>query len=289
MATYSYAQLMALWINAGGPEAEAPVAAAIAEAESGGNSDAHNPSGASGLWQILGNPFPGNPFDPATNARMAVAKYRHNPQGTDNFSPWVTYETGAYKAYLSNKTTPDGNVPGSPTAATAQGAVQGALDCLVPNPLGISVPLLGSISAGPSCLFSKSNARAFIGAGLVLAGGVMGLATLAFIAVAVGMRAAGPLGRAAEATGGALMLIPGAQPAGAAVSSAGRTARNPAAEGRRRGAARAREERAMERRLGEPRENPDLEVRGGAVREMGSQRAARQRRQRAASREDAGF
>lgn len=82
---YSYAQLEALWVAAGGPPSVQAAAAAIAECESGGNPHAYNPSGASGLFQILGLPFPGDPFDPMTNARMAVAKY--NAAG--GFSPWV--------------------------------------------------------------------------------------------------------------------------------------------------------------------------------------------------------
>lgn len=279
MTTYSYAQLEGLWIKAGGPRDKAPLMAAIAEAESGGNSDAHNPSGASGLWQILGNPFPGNPFDPATNARMAVAKYKSQGLGA-----WVTYTNGAYKQYLSNKTSPDGNVPGSPTAATAQAVAGGSADCLIPNPLSASLPLVGTISAGPQCIFSKSNARAFIGAGLLLAGGMIGLAGLAVLAVSAGMRAVGPLGKAAEGVGGALMLVPGAEPAGVAIAGAGRTARNPAAEGRRRQRAGAREDAERERKLGGGRENPDMETRGGTVREDAGQKAARRRREQGAAR-----
>jgi len=83
---YSYSQLQALWVSAGGPAGASAQAAQIAMCESGGNPRAYNPSGASGLWQILGNPFPGDPFDPATNARMAVAKY--NSAG-GSFAPWV--------------------------------------------------------------------------------------------------------------------------------------------------------------------------------------------------------
>ena len=56
----SYGQLERLWTEAGGASRMAALMAAIAEAESSGNSQAHNPSGASGLWQILGLPFPGN-------------------------------------------------------------------------------------------------------------------------------------------------------------------------------------------------------------------------------------
>jgi hypothetical protein len=83
---YSFSGLEALWVAADGPSGVKWAAATIAECESGGNPRAYNRSGASGLWQILGVPFPGNPFDPWTNARMAVAKYRGAGY---NFSPWV--------------------------------------------------------------------------------------------------------------------------------------------------------------------------------------------------------
>ena len=86
-----------LWDAAGGPPALAHLMAAIAMAESGGNPAARNPSGASGLWQILGLPFPGNPFDPLTNARMAVSKYESQGLGA-----WVTYTSGAYRQFYDN-------------------------------------------------------------------------------------------------------------------------------------------------------------------------------------------
>lgn len=82
--------------------------AAIAEAESSGNSQAQNPSGATGLWQILGNPFPGNAFDPLTNAKMAVAKYRSQGLGA-----WTTYTSGAYKQFLKGHVPPSANPGGS--------------------------------------------------------------------------------------------------------------------------------------------------------------------------------
>jgi hypothetical protein len=83
-----------LWIQAGGQPRLAPLMAAIAMAESGGDPGAQNPSGASGLWQILGQPFPGDVFDPAVNARMAVWKWQH--QG---LKAWQTYTNGAYKKF----------------------------------------------------------------------------------------------------------------------------------------------------------------------------------------------
>jgi len=110
LATYDYAQLEQLWTGAGGPRALAPLMAAIALAESSGNSQAKNPSGASGLWQILGNPFPGDPFDPQTNARMAVAKYREQGLGA-----WETYTNGDYKRFLR------GSLPPGTTGAPPDG------------------------------------------------------------------------------------------------------------------------------------------------------------------------
>lgn len=118
MATYDYAQLEQLWTGAGGPRALAPLMAAIALAESSGRSDARNPSGASGLWQILGDPFPGDPFDPQTNARMAVAKYREQGLGA-----WETYTNGDYKKFLRGSVPPgtSGGPPAKTTAAQGGG------------------------------------------------------------------------------------------------------------------------------------------------------------------------
>lgn len=92
-------QLSSLWIAAGGPRNIAHLMAAIAMAESGGRANAHNASGASGLWQILGLPFPGNPFDAFTNARMAVAKWQ-----TQGLGAWETYTEGTYRQFLANGT-----------------------------------------------------------------------------------------------------------------------------------------------------------------------------------------
>ena len=81
----SFGQLEALWVSAGGPASQQSEAATVAMCESGGNPDAENSSGASGLWQILGQVVAGNIFDPMVNAENAVAKY--NAAG--GWSPWV--------------------------------------------------------------------------------------------------------------------------------------------------------------------------------------------------------
>jgi len=95
---YSYSQLESLWVSAGGPSWAQASAATIAECESGGNPRAYNPSGASGLWQILGQVVPGDIFDPMVNAENAVSKFKASG---DTFAQWVcqaavTQSTGAH-------------------------------------------------------------------------------------------------------------------------------------------------------------------------------------------------
>jgi Lysozyme like domain len=201
MAVYTYAQMEQLWIQAGGPKALAPLAAAIGEAESGGNSDALNPNdnngtqSSFGIWQISnGTHAPPSPSwaNPAVNAQLAVGKWKG---AGEQFTPWGTFDSGAYKAFLSGKIPPDQNVPGSPTQLDAQTTAAQAADCLIGNPLSASIGIGAIIpgasiggSVGPACLFTKSNARAFIGTGLMMAGGAgMFLAGAGWILKAAGV------------------------------------------------------------------------------------------------------
>lgn len=72
----SFGQLEALWIKAGGPYQWAPTMAGVALAESGGNPNAQNASGATGLWQVLLSAHPhvtqAQMLSPAQNAAEAV-------------------------------------------------------------------------------------------------------------------------------------------------------------------------------------------------------------------------
>ena len=98
---YSYAELEGLWIGAGGPKRLAPLMAAIAMAESRGIPGARNPSGATGLWQILGQVSPGNLTDPQVNARNAVRKWQ-----LQGLKAWTTYTSGDYKHFLKHGVAP---------------------------------------------------------------------------------------------------------------------------------------------------------------------------------------
>lgn len=103
---FTYRQLESLWLSAGGRRSLAPTMAAIAEAESGGNPSAENPSGATGLWQILGavnRRDQGHLTSPSVNAREAVLKDK-----TQGLGAWTTYTSGAWRKFLQKGTASPG-------------------------------------------------------------------------------------------------------------------------------------------------------------------------------------
>jgi hypothetical protein len=167
VAKYSYTELETLWIGAGGPVNEAPTAAAIAMAESGGVDTAANPSGATGLWQILGYPsgVTGNLKNPGINARAAVAKYKQAPNGGNNFTPWVTYTTGAYKQYLKNVLPPTTNDFGGGAGTGGTNAVPKDYTILgIDTGQGInSSPLNTAVTAGAGVENAVTSVPKFLG------------------------------------------------------------------------------------------------------------------------------
>lgn len=96
--------------NAGFVGGDLVTAIAIAFAESSGNTHAHGdltlaPSGSYGLWQIYSGAHPeyGPDFtilyDPQTNATAAFAIYQ---AAGNNFTPWTTYNSGRYEAFMGD-------------------------------------------------------------------------------------------------------------------------------------------------------------------------------------------
>jgi hypothetical protein len=214
--TLSYAQLKAVWLTAAkgtkyASNAWASLMAAIAEAESSGNPNSTNPTDNGGtqtswgLWQIsLGNhdaPSP-NWNDPVVNAQLAIGKL--NGQG---LTAWGTYTSGAYKTYLNGATTPDaaGIAGGSAaTAAYLTSASQTASQCLWSIPslesALISGVTLGLVGGQGYCVFSRSEARALMGAVFMGAGGlILGVGANAFMGL-MALKAAGSV--VSAATGG---------------------------------------------------------------------------------------
>jgi Lysozyme like domain len=215
----SYAQLKAVWLQAAAgtqyaTNTWATLMAAIAEAESGGNPSITNPSDNNGtqtswgLWQISNGthnaPAP-NWADPAENASLAIGKL-----DTQGLTAWGTYDTGAYKAFLSSKTAPDtANIPPGPSAVTTAAitaASQSDAACAwsvgwggIPGTSWLN-DIFGSggnVGGGELCLLSKPQARALAGAALLGIGGLITLVGLSQVAAAAGVVTA-----AARAGGG---------------------------------------------------------------------------------------
>ena len=117
--TFTYAQLEGIWTQAGGPNQSAPIAAAIAMAESGGNSTATNQDSNGtvdrGLWQINSVHGAQSSYDVMTNARAAVAISNSG----QNWTPWTTFNNGMYRKYLQVGVAPDTSAPINATNAAA--------------------------------------------------------------------------------------------------------------------------------------------------------------------------
>lgn len=93
------------------------VAVAVCLGESSGNTTAHNPAGAYGLWQIF-KPAHGDLFNrfkwdnPADNAKMAYIVWA---DAGGSWRPWVVYTSGAYLRFLSRGRKAAGSQVPTPT------------------------------------------------------------------------------------------------------------------------------------------------------------------------------
>ena len=123
---YSYAQLEGIWCQAGGSPTAAPIAAAVAMAESGGNTTATNQDSNGtvdrGLWQINSVHGAQSTYDVMGNARAAVA-ISNNGQ---NWAPWTTYNNGAYRQFVQTNVAADMSAPINATNAAANATLAAA-------------------------------------------------------------------------------------------------------------------------------------------------------------------
>lgn len=127
MAVVSDPDIYSVAVDAGwGDSHSAQVATAIALAESGGDASAtnHNFNGSTdyGLWQInsihssiLAS---GQWSDPSANAKMAHTVYAN---AGNSFSPWVTYTTGKYLAFMPRAAKAESDVASGLTKKVQQG------------------------------------------------------------------------------------------------------------------------------------------------------------------------
>jgi hypothetical protein len=199
-------QIQQLWIANGGPASAAPMAAAIALAESGGCATSvagagcgGNPAkstdrngGSYGLWQINGShagvngaaPASGGPvppsswinsmFNPAANAKEAVAL----SQNGTNWNPWSTYKNGAYQKYL-NGAGPSNAVLASSAASNTGGDLS---TCVFQAP--------GFLFFSGPCFLTKGGVKWLKGVSLLVGGSLLGAFGVVMLA-AYGFEASG--------------------------------------------------------------------------------------------------
>lgn len=100
----SKAQIEALWVTHGGKPSARQVAAAVALAESSGdtNNTNHNTDGSTdrGLWQINSVHGAESTYNITANTLAAI----HISNNGTNWQPWTTYKTGAYRQYMGAAT-----------------------------------------------------------------------------------------------------------------------------------------------------------------------------------------
>jgi hypothetical protein len=200
MADLTYAQIKRVWLDAAkgtkyATNAWASLMAAIAEAESSGDPNATNPNDNGGtqtswgLWQISNgshSPVSSQWASPVVNAQLAIQKL-DTASGLGN---WGTYDSGAYKAYLNDSTTPAATVPSTGgaagqaaaqlTAAETASAAQAPALC----GLGFDQHVGVFFGHGPTvtfCVLSKTQIRAMMGGIFIVVGGAAALAGLAVL------------------------------------------------------------------------------------------------------------
>lgn len=156
---YTYAQLEGLWNQAGGNQQAANIAAAIAMAESGGNSTAtcvdSNGSVDRGLWQINSVHGSQSTYDPMGNARAAISISNNGA----NFSAWTTYTSGAYQRFMTNAP-PDTSAPINATNAAANqpaGNTQATDQSLICDAAPLLCAVWNSPLGGASSALGGSN------------------------------------------------------------------------------------------------------------------------------------
>ena len=245
----------------------ADVVAAQLNVESGFDPTALSPTGAKGIAQFEPGTWtdlrcggsPDNPNDAIKcyvrymhqllgmyhgNVQLALAAYNAGPgnvQAGLGYANTILGNAGQSPGLQVAAGSSGSGSSSSPQAVTASATIQSydPSACFLGFP-GIRVPIIGNI--GQFCIFSKSQARGMIGAGLLVIGTV-GLADwLLLAALKAGVSKAAPILAAVPGGGAAAQAarITGAAAGGGAVSGVRQTQRE--AEGRQRRARQAERE-----------------------------------------------
>lgn len=184
---YNYAQLEYIWEQAGGSSQASSIAAAIAMAESGGNSTAtdldSNGSTDRGLWQINSVHGTQSTYDVMGNARAAVAISNNG----SNWGAWTTYTSGAYAKYMNGSVSPQTTAINGTNAAANQNATDTNVITSIGgdliSPLG---SLFGADVTGWVDQFFQSMIGSILDPLFNIIAGVLGMAaggTIVFLAI----------------------------------------------------------------------------------------------------------
>lgn len=157
-------------------------AVAIALAESGGNASAYNAEtaarggtpggqGSYGLWQIYLKEHPEfagvNLYDPAANAKAAFQVY----SAAGGFTPWATYNSGRYQAFLvPGATSPPPVTPPITIDATTGEVIPNAPDVANMPSINDSGMITSAAAGSPAGMYLALGA---LGVGLWMLGDVI--------------------------------------------------------------------------------------------------------------------
>lgn len=186
--TYSLSQVIQLLLKNGAQPGEANTLAAIAMAESGGNTSAHNPGTAQtpenswGLWQINLNAHPSMSSSTATDPDKA-AIYALQLFRSQGGQPWTTYTNGSYAQFLPSMGPNNGQVPQSGNGANPNDV--GFWGTQPPAPTGdITWPTEDQYFGDSSSYYNAlgSIASVYADAGMPLPAGAPGFAQAAYAA-----------------------------------------------------------------------------------------------------------
>lgn len=203
----SYQQIEIDLKVAGFPNSMIPLMAAIAEAESGGNPGAVNPTdnggtqSSYGLFQISTgnhNPPASNWADPVENAKLAFQKYKSQGLGA-----WGTYNSGAYKQYLPQAQSAYNSIEnGSYMAGQVHDNLQGAVNTVT----GTAGDIAGSVAQGVFQGLGEAIASPFKSVGVVNFNDFMWRA--AFIVLGLILIISGAIGLLKNVTKGMPAVVP---------------------------------------------------------------------------------
>jgi hypothetical protein len=198
MPRYSYAQIKDLWVLHGGDPKTASVAAAIAMAESGGNSDAVSKPNSNGtldrgLFQVNSIHGGHSTTDLAGNIKFAIQLSKN---GT-NWKPWsvwwkVPFKEGPGEGVWKQHFDGQGTLPGTVEIDIPEPSSGPSLS----NPLDVLTKLVAPIemlSKGGAWI---SDSRNMVRVVQVVIGGVMIIAGLVMLNMSLALKVAEPVAKA---------------------------------------------------------------------------------------------